>query len=125
MGNKQTCPRRMKELGPWKYREGLDAWNRDGTCTFCGSLSPEKFFELVEQGAEVGPTDKSYRAYVRDPMVRVHGQAKVYFQHFGEADQHRFIELYNARKMNVGEPGYFYKLPFFVQTRKPKDAADD
>lgn len=29
---KQTCPRRTGELGPWKRDEGLDEWERDRWC---------------------------------------------------------------------------------------------
>lgn len=28
-GERQTCPRRMGEFGPWKREEGLDFWERD------------------------------------------------------------------------------------------------
>lgn len=65
-----TCPRRMVEVGPWERSEGLDSWvSRDGyqVCSFCGCLHPDKFFDLVESGAEVGPTDKNYKAYIQAP----------------------------------------------------------
>lgn len=42
-------------------------WESDHTCSFCGSLSPDKFFEAVEAGCQVGPTDKSYKAYIDLP----------------------------------------------------------
>lgn len=29
MKEKQTCGRRMSEMGPWKYEEGLDFWETD------------------------------------------------------------------------------------------------
>lgn len=112
MSETMTCPRRMGELGPWERDEGIDHWRDDDTCSFCGSLKPSKFFELVEQGAVVGPTDKSYKAYVSGPMVHVHGAGKVYFQHFTEGDCQRFVDLYNAHTMHVS--GDFYRLPFFV-----------
>lgn len=37
---------------------------RDGNCSYCGSISPETFFDAIEQGCELGPTDKSYKVYV-------------------------------------------------------------
>ncbi len=40
-----TCPRRMGEFGPWEHEGGLDVWVND-CCSFCGSVSPQKFFEL-------------------------------------------------------------------------------
>lgn len=47
----QTCPRRMREMGPWEKSGGQDEWRgeprRDGEavpyCSFCGSLHPGKF----------------------------------------------------------------------------------
>lgn len=42
-------------------------WGGDGTCSYCGSISEEAFFAAVEAGAEVGPTDKSYKAYIDLP----------------------------------------------------------
>lgn len=29
MSEKQTCPRRMNEMGPWEYKENLDHWITD------------------------------------------------------------------------------------------------
>jgi len=39
--------------------------------------------------------------------------AKFYFQHLGVEGQQRFIDLLNAKKMKLGYPGHFYRLPFF------------
>lgn len=103
--DRHRCPRRVLEFGPWQ-RTDWDTWREDDTCSFCGSLRPEKFFELVEAGEEVIPTDKSYKAYV--------GKYKVYFQHFDDQDQQRFIDLYNRGRMNIAYPGYFYKPPYFI-----------
>lgn len=75
----QTCPRRMTDLGGWARTEGLDAWTtghgligQDAvglSCSFCGSLHPDRFMELVREGWEVGPTDKNYKAYLRQPLT--------------------------------------------------------
>lgn len=72
-----TCPRRA-EGGPWAQRptaeaaDGPDDYQPGGglvgqprACTYCGSMSPEDFLDAVKAGAEVGPTDKSYKVYVR------------------------------------------------------------
>lgn len=40
--------------------------------------------------------------------------AKFYFQHFDKDQQGRFINLLNAGAVNVGYPGHFYRLPFFI-----------
>ena len=75
----QTCPRRMYEMGPWPREEGQDTWttghgvigqDRVGpSCSFCGSLHPDRFMELVRQGWIVGPTDKTYKAYLSRPLT--------------------------------------------------------
>jgi hypothetical protein len=76
---RQTCPRRMQDFGPWDRSEGLDRWatghglvGQDRvalSCSFCGSLHPDRFMELVREGWIVGPTDKSYKAYLESPLT--------------------------------------------------------
>ncbi len=76
---KQTCPRRVSDIGPWERAEGLDEWREDRglagqnrvglSCSFCGSLHPDRFMELVREGWVVGPTDKSYKAYLGRPRT--------------------------------------------------------
>jgi hypothetical protein len=164
----------MAEYGPWEHAEGLDSWTtghgvvgQDAiglSCSFCGSLNPDRFMELVREGWIVGPTDKSYKAYLDqpatdeekrakkerwlasdigqalkraaeaegktpqqvaeeldgtyrtgNPMADSSGQkAKFYYQHLSAEQQAEFIELYNARRMNVGYPGRLYVRPFFA-----------
>lgn len=75
----QTCPRRMSDLGPWERAEGLDSWttghglagqeNIGTSCSFCGSLHPDRFMGLVRDGWIVGPTDKNYKAYLDEPYT--------------------------------------------------------
>lgn len=63
------CPRR-DESAMGIMQKGKDWWGRrDGhrACSYCGSLSPAEFFAAVDAGAEIGPTDKSYKAYVALP----------------------------------------------------------
>lgn len=110
----QTCPRRMQEMGSWERAENLDRWDERPTglsCSFCGSLHPDRFFALVREGYEVGPTDKSYKAYVKTPT----GETKFYFLHLTEEQQVEFVGLLNAKQIKIGYPGRFYVLPFFVQ----------
>lgn len=76
-------------------------------CTYCGSMPPEVMFEAVEAGEKVIPTDKNYKIYVGD-------HRKFYFQHLDEAMKMRFILLLNDGRINFGEPGYFYRLPYFI-----------
>lgn len=108
------CPRMTMEasafrLNPDTFQHG---WSEDGTCSYCGSMHPDEFFKQVEAGAEVIPTDKSYKAYVMTPS----GQKKFYFQHLSHDDQAKFIELLNNKTMKIGYPGHFYTMPFFAQS---------
>jgi hypothetical protein len=109
---KTTCPRRMHELGPWDHAAQLDCWQvRDGhtVCSFCGSVEPAEFLAMVEAGAEVVPTDKSYKAYLKPNSGR---QLKFYFQHFDDVSGPEFVRLHNESKMKMAFPGYFYVRPF-------------
>lgn len=82
----QTCPRRMAEYGPWEHAEGLDSWTTEHgvtgqdaiglSCSFCGSLNPDRFMELVREGWIVGPTDKNYKAYLDRPATDDEKQAR-------------------------------------------------
>ena len=116
----QTCPRRLY-LGPWAV-EDFDKWRlRQGvvTCSFCGSMHPEEALFRIEQGVEVIPTDKPYKAYIGHS-----GGWKLYFQHLDEAQQQRFIDLYNNRTMRVGYPYRFYVLPYFVAVSSSKTTVE-
>lgn len=82
----QTCPRRMAEYGPWDHAEGLDSWTTGHgvvgqdtvglSCSFCGSLNPDRFMDLVREGWIVGPTGKNYKAYLDRPATDQEKQAK-------------------------------------------------
>lgn len=134
----QTCPRRMAEMGPWDHREGIDEWTetprREGEmtpfCSFCGSLHPGKFLELIARGWSVGPTDKNYKAYLHQvftgpertavpgeplPVLEQFRQSKFYYMHLSEEQRQQFIGLYNDGVMRIGDPGYFYVLPYFMR----------
>ena len=107
------CPRQAESRLTTPGSKGA-FWKTDGTCSYCGSLSPDQFFAAIEAGAEVGPTDKNYKAYVSgEGTPRTDGAAKFYYQHLDQAGRNRFIDLFNAKKMKIGEPGYFYVTPFF------------
>jgi hypothetical protein len=77
--------------------------------------------ELVQSGAEIGPTDKNYKAYVEVTPTELQqlGTMKFYFQHLSEEQRARFIELHNMGVMQIGYPGYFYVKPFFAASRMP------
>lgn len=69
----------MTDIGPWERVEGLDRWEAGHgligqgqigpSCSFCGSLHPDRFMELVREGWIVGPTDKGYKAYLESPVT--------------------------------------------------------
>lgn len=70
------CPRRAEgappfDKGPdrWAPGHGLVHQHRELSCSFCGSLHPDRFMELVHEGWSVGPTDKGYKAYLRAPLT--------------------------------------------------------
>lgn len=115
MSKKHTCPRRVGEPGPWEHEEGLDGWTKRADierCDFCGSIEPDEFMRLVREGYQVGPTDKSYKAYMESPDGRNLG--KFYFQHLTIDQRVEFVELLNNKSVNIGYPGHFYVRPFFV-----------
>jgi hypothetical protein len=49
--------------------------------------------------------------------------AKFYFQHLTQAGCEKFIELLNAKRLNIGYPGRFYVLPFFCVPVKEDPAS--
>ena len=113
----QPCPR--------MHEDGADAsvfkipapkWDKDGTCSYCGSMNPEEFFAQIEAGAELGPTDKNYKVYVGEAGSH---RGKFYFQHLSKEHQVRFIVLYNSGKMKIGPPGEFYVKPYFCTEMYP------
>jgi hypothetical protein len=105
------CPRRSENP---RARDvvGQDWWEPDNnTCSYCGSMSVNDFFQAINDGQELTPTDKDYKVYV--------GNKKFYFRHFNEEQSRLFIETLNAKMIKFAAPGYFYVLPFFIQ-RTPK-----
>lgn len=82
-------------------------------CSYCGSMQPEALFSAIERGEHLTPTDKNYKVYVEP------GSRKFYFQHFDEAQKMRFIILLNEKKIVFGEPGYFYRMPYFIKFMEP------
>lgn len=115
----QPCPRQRYEAVLPSQREHASHWRDDGTCSYCGSISPAMLFEQIEKGAKITPTDKPYKVYVDLVEANVRGAGKFYFQHLDDDEQTKFVELYNARKITMGFPGHFYVLPFFC-SRTPK-----
>jgi hypothetical protein len=78
-----------------------------GKCDYCGSLHPDEFMARIKAGENIGPTDKSYKAYVGN-------MEKFYFQHLSEAQKREFVALLNSKSLKIGFPGHFYTLPYFI-----------
>lgn len=125
MSDNFTCPRAVEDGATSPvFRFGTEhEWGPDGTCSYCGSLSEARFFECVEEGMEVTPTDKSYKAYVRGAGGSPTG--KFYFQHLSEDGRNRFVELVNSKKMRLAYPGHFYVMPFFCRRAEPARQPSD
>lgn len=116
-----------------------DTWDeRDGGCTYCGSLRPDIFMERLRKGdVSLCPTDKNYKVYIRnkggEPFRQSYridkcetadrakwvwttdevDEMKFYFEHLSEDQKKEFIVLMNDRKISLDFPGYFYRMPFF------------
>ena len=109
------CPRQAHAAMEFQRRHKT-RWQYDGTCSYCGSISEDMLFQAIEDGAEITPTDKSYKIYVRgDSAPKVRGACKFYFQHLSDEGRKRFLKLYNDQKIAMGHPGYFYVRPYFVK----------
>lgn len=95
-----SCPRRMKEYGPWSYKPNLDEWvteNKVLVCSFCGSIHPGDFKSFCEQALtqespiKIIKTDKGYKFYVEGCRG---GLRKFYTQHMkGLPDRLEYITL--------------------------------
>jgi hypothetical protein len=96
---RQSCGRRMNELGPFERKENLDHWavlaNGDKVCSFCGSLHPMTVIDIIKKYGfgSISRTDKSYKWYVKRPEVHnaMDGGIKYYRHH----DTPEFIAQYN------------------------------
>lgn len=112
---KQTCPRRLGEGGPWDRGENLDYWERiggDRVCSFCGSIHPadfERFLDRVIEDPDVNvrleQSDKQYKVYLHRPGVSNAGQGaiKYYKQHTRQLDDKSVARLQSkyARAFDV------------------------
>lgn len=103
------CPRRLEHGDP--PGDHGDDTAPDGHCRYCGGLSGDEVMRRIEAGEQVIPTDKSYKIYLEN--------AKAYFQHLSDVQMDRFVEILNAKKMNIGHPGYFYVRPYFIAPPRP------
>lgn len=71
-------------------------------------LTPEEI-EANFYRRDIWGTEESYK------------QEKFYFQHLNNDQKIKFVELLNAKKIQIGYPGFFYQTPFFITYAKPSD----
>lgn len=122
------CPRREESpltssatKGPDRYGKGHGLVGQPLGCSYCGSMPPDDFMAAVRDGAELGPTDKTYKVYLRRGGRHRHDgiEAKFYFQHLSEEQRQEFFELLRDGRLTIGYPGHFYVLPFFIGRAAP------
>lgn len=97
---KQTCPSRMNQVGPWKREENLDTWDMvgdDKVCNFCGGMHPERFIEILDEfGLDIlDHSDKRYKIHIHRPGVTNagHGGIKYYRWHDTPGVAEKLMEL--------------------------------
>ncbi len=76
---KHICPRRGEAPPMAKLPEG-DTWMmRHGLrrCSYCGSMHPDDVMAALKAGRKIGPTDKSYKAYLSLPNEKAGKRIKV------------------------------------------------
>lgn len=109
----------------WRIPPGRDLATlalEETSCSYCGSLHPDAFMEGLESGHYVlGATDKDYKVYVDRIDGAPAGSKKFYFEHLSDAQQKRFIDLLNTRRLKFSSGIGFYVLPFFVHLEIPGD----
>lgn len=109
MSKKFTCPRRQAEGhasadSPLRMDGPMqDEWRKDGTCSYDGSVSGERFLEYVKAHKEVGSTDKGYKFYLPDIDAEVHGAGKFYTHHLSPEQSNEFYDLWVAGRINFGQ----------------------
>lgn len=114
-----TCGRRYDMFAFQGNVRGADYWEKDETCSYCGSISPEEFWRRAAAGRQLTPTDKNYKVYVAGETLH---KSKFYFQHFTADDQQKFVRVLRGEEpfqFEFAYPGHFYQLPFFVSRRAP------
>lgn len=65
------CPRQTQEATIRAQLDHEAHWREDGTCSYCGSIREDAFFEAIAAGEQLSPTDKNYKAYIEIPDPNV------------------------------------------------------
>lgn len=70
-----------------------------------------------QQGEQIGVAFEQLDEHVRiQTLAASHGRdvGKFYFMHLAEEQKREFIELLNVRRFQIGYPGFFYVMPYFI-----------
>lgn len=103
------CPRGAGPDSPFHAPFNGEATREDRpdgsrTCSYCGSLHPDDFMDIMKQfaagrpGYRFGTTDKSYKAYGNRPGVRnaSEGGIKFYVHHLPDDQREEHMEAFRA-----------------------------
>jgi len=99
---KQTCQSRMINHGPWEKEENLDTWEQRGpdrACSFCGSMHPEDFQNLVERATIddsiiIEPSTKKYKVYIKRFALEGEQAIKFYTWHLTPETTEKINKVY-------------------------------
>lgn len=94
----------------WQFREKFKEKKLNNFCSFCGSLNPDIFLDLIEKGGILVPTDKDYKAYIEYE----NSGSKFYFWHLSKDHINKYLELAERKKIKFDYPGFFYRKPYFL-----------
>jgi len=108
---KHTCSARMNQPGPWEYKENLDTWEQRGPdkcCSFCGSLSPESFLEVLtkatlDDSIMIEPSTKRYKYYIKRIGFEGECGIKFYTWHLPDEDTEQFKEMDKMYRVAIVE----------------------
>lgn len=105
------------ELGPTdkNYKVYIDVPNRDvGKPVFTQGHTNPTPADVERMKADPTWAEVRPRVWERTQPAGPIMHAKFYFQHLTPSQCVRFVELLNAGKVKIGEPGRFYVMPFFI-----------
>lgn len=112
------CPMRDPSTAGCLPKE--DHWeqqNGETRCSYCGSLRPDVFMARVTGGAQLIPTERSDKTYLRRGGGSASGQSRFYWAHLSEEHKRMFISMVDAGQVTFAKPGHFLAYPYFM--RKP------
>lgn len=87
-----------------------DCYEKDEQGQMVFVISPQGNREAKKKSPPCTGPDDCQHWVTRDTS-----QTKFYFYHLSDEQQARFVELLNAKKMKIGYPGHFYRLPYFCK----------